>query len=161
MKEKIFDSEEKMNKINNRLKLNRNFEEELSNLLKDYKLLINPLIDITKELKIKLSENICKQVESFVKLNESNIFKKNYSFPQFPEKVEKLNIYFSNLNCNSEDLCVPLTNFSSQSQELICSHKQLNIYLGEVCPYYYDKPIIIKIISFIKNNIHNSIHYQK
>ena len=161
LKEKILNLSEKIKKIDDALKIDKYYGEEVSNLLKNYKMLFTPLFEECKKLKIEFTEIILKQIEQFVKINEDNIFIQNYSFPQLPEKIEKLDIDFSKLDYKAEDLCVPLINLNSNSQELMCSHRNLNIYLGEVCPFYYDLPITIKIISFVQQKIKNSISYYK
>ena len=157
LREKLVELSDQLNEIKKCLIIDKNFDEVISKLLKDYKFLFDQIFNEINKLETKLIEIICKQVDQFLKLEEKNIFVENYSFPQLPEKTEKIDIDFSKLNYNMEDLYVPMINLNCDSQNFICSHKILNIYLGEVCPYYYDGPIIIKIISFVKDIIKNSI----
>ena len=163
LEEKITSLNNLLKEIDSHLKIDKNHGEEIEKTLKEYYNILIPLLDETIKVKAQLSE-IIKQNEKIKGLNENNIFKENYSLPQLPENsenLEKLNIDFSKINYNSEDLCVPMINLNSDSQNLICSQKKINIYLGEICPYNYDKPITIKIISFVKEKIKNSITKSK
>ena len=72
--------------------------------------------------------------------------------PKLPNKIDKSAIIFSNMNKNAKNLLVPIINFDSEGEKLICCYNPLDINLGLICPTLYSKEnnnYIINIISFV------------
>ena len=158
--EKLRFLSENITKIKSNLKPDKDYGEDFTSIIEKYEALLNKLksscesfISISKNETYVLFKNISKS-------DENSIFKDNYSFPLIPEKKILSEIKIDKINLLNDQSCIPIVSLLKEKNRKIikCSLEEIKIDLGEISLYKYeDKPIIIKLLSFIDEEINVEI----
>ena len=144
------------------LKPDKDYGEKFAKNLKEYDSLLDRFYNNTQSLFAIFENGSYNLYKNISKLDESSVFKENYSFPLLPEEkiISKADI--EDINLKNDSSCIPTICILNKDEgnKIEFSLNEIKLDLGEITLYEYEKPITIKVLSFIDEEIKTSIAEQ-
>ena len=127
----------------------------MTNLLKEIQnnleLINNGLENFIQEFK----DEILTTIQDFNEIKDENsIFSVDCSLPSEPKLTDNyIPINFKELNDTNNDFSLPIISENKKENKLECSYDKLIQEIGQLCPLFYSKPIIINFLLFIDDDL--------